>query len=616
MGLLRATMGLVAMLTSAPSASAKVTIATAQYEGAEHFVVRTRSATYWYDRAGGGFSRLLDADGRDWISFRREPWNQTPAAAASSYRGIPNFVFGAGESGAGHPGFSHCVSVQAGESIITTSRSGNYRWIWTFFEDHARVTVERAGPAGYWFLYEGTPGGSYAPKNWYWGHDRQGPLREMPDFLKGERSVGAIRWVYFGDDRSPRVLLLAQHESDTIPDSFGVMGNTRAGLASSDGMVVFGFGRAKEAKPLLTEVPRTFSLGLVARKARGAAAHAAIARIADQWLAPPPLSIRLWYGPVQHFGRRGVPQRWVNLLGRVDGPARRLTWSLNGGPAEPASLGPNDTRLAAAGDFNIELDYRALRARANTVDLVAESSAGKRVHQRVIVHFTPNRFWPLPYEIDWKKVNEIADAAQIVDGDWVLTPDGVRTRRPYYDRVLAVGDLNWRDYEAAVEVTFHGFAEPKPGPPTYNVVHAGLGLRWQGHQEDGRQPRVQWYPLGAAAEFQLFPDLSRSHWRILPGRDSGPTVYARQRFPPELNRKYVFRARVARQPDGQTRYGVKLWAAGEPEPAGWAAESTEGAGDLQHGSLLLVAHHTDVTFGRVRITAPGPASGEGLGMGR
>jgi hypothetical protein len=605
MNLIRASVGHAAILTiAAVSALAQVSITTAQYEGAEHFVVRTPAATYWYDRAGGGFSRLLDPDGRDWIAFRREPWNQTPASSASSYRGIPNFAFGSADSGAGHPGFSNCVSVQAGNSIITTSRSGNYRWIWTFFEDHARVTVERAGPAGYWFLYEGTPGGSYAPNNWYWGHDRQGPIREMPDFLKGERATGAFRWVYFGDDRSPRVLLLAQHESDTIDDSFGVMGNTREGLASPDGMVVFGFGRGKAAKPLLTEAPRTFTLGFVAQKITSVAAHATLGQIADKWLAPSPLSIRLWYGPVQYFGRLGVPQRWVNVLGQVDGPAQRLTYSLNGGPAQPLSLGPNETRLAAPGDFNVEIDYRALRSGANTVDLVAESSSGQRVQQRVVVDFTPNRFWTLPYEIDWKDVKAISDVAQIVDGDWILTPEGVRTRRPYYDRVLAIGDLNWQDYEATVEVTFHGFAEPKPGPPTYNVSHAGIGLRWQGHQEDGLQPRVQWYPVGAANEFQLFPDLTRSHWRILLGPDLGRTAYSRQRVPLELNRKYILRARVERQPEGRSRYSVKIWADGEPEPAEWAVETLKGAGGLQHGSLLLVSHNTDVTFGRVRITAP------------
>lgn len=258
-------------------AHAVVSISTAEYEGAEHFVIRTAAATYWYDKAGGGFSRLLDREGNDWIGFRREPWNLYPASAASSYRGLPNFVFGSEEAGAGHPGFTHCTSVQAGpDSIVTVSRGGAWRWGWRFFDDHAQVTMERAGPGGYWFLYEGTPGGGYAPRHWYWGHDRQGPLRTLPDFVKGEREVGPFRWVYFGDDRRPRVLFIARHEEDESPGVFGVMGNTKGGLDSPDGMTVFGFGRAQAAKPLLTAAPRTFSIGFIEQAATDSAGHAAV----------------------------------------------------------------------------------------------------------------------------------------------------------------------------------------------------------------------------------------------------------------------------------------------------------------------------------------------------
>jgi hypothetical protein len=28
--------------------------------------------------------------------------------------------------------------------------------------------------------------------------------------------------------------------------------------------------------------------------------------------------IEIWYGGEQRFGHRGVPQRWINVLGRVD----------------------------------------------------------------------------------------------------------------------------------------------------------------------------------------------------------------------------------------------------------------------------------------------------------
>jgi hypothetical protein len=35
----------------------------AEYENRPHFVVRSKHATWWYDRAGGGFSRLVDRIG-------------------------------------------------------------------------------------------------------------------------------------------------------------------------------------------------------------------------------------------------------------------------------------------------------------------------------------------------------------------------------------------------------------------------------------------------------------------------------------------------------------------------------------------------------------------------
>ena len=39
-------------------------------EGQEAFVVETPAATYCYHKEGGGFSSLVDRDGRDWIGYR------------------------------------------------------------------------------------------------------------------------------------------------------------------------------------------------------------------------------------------------------------------------------------------------------------------------------------------------------------------------------------------------------------------------------------------------------------------------------------------------------------------------------------------------------------------
>ncbi len=249
-----------------------------RYEGASHFVVKAGGVEWWYDAAGGGFSRIVDRDGRDWIGFRREPWNVTPASAASSYRGLPNLVFGGERSGAGHPGFSRCRSrIEAG-GIVTETADGAWQWRWSFRDNHAELRLERKGPEPYWFLYEGVPGGRYAPARWYWGHAEAGPLRELPDFPGGGRALGEWAWAYFGSDDAPRVFWVARAANNPAPASFGVMGSSKAGLEAPDGMTVFGFGRARDAQPLLEGVPAVFLCGFSERKIRDARDHRRLAR--------------------------------------------------------------------------------------------------------------------------------------------------------------------------------------------------------------------------------------------------------------------------------------------------------------------------------------------------
>jgi len=62
---------------------------------------------------------------------------------------------------------------------------------------------------------------------------------------------------------------------------------------------------------------------------------------------------------------------------------------------------------------------------------------------------------------------------------------------------------------------------------------------------------------------------------------------------------YVMRAQV----EGNT-YRFKMWAASSNEPAAWSAEYTQGTNDRQptSGSIGLLAHEVDVTFGDVIVT--------------
>ena len=299
----------------------------------------------------------------------------------------------------------------------------------------------------------------------------------------------------------------------------------------------------------------------------------------------------------------GLPQRWINILGTASPPDRiaKIECSLNGGDFQPLSKGPDLRRLASPGDFNIEIDRADLEEGDNEVRIRAVAGNGAASETAVTAEYSSEKRWPLPYTVDWSKVDNIQNVAQIVDGQWRLEDGGVRTAVPYYDRVLAFGDMNWTDYAATVEVTFHGFPGKRPGGPHFNVNHAGIGLRWRGHADDGKQPRTQWYPLGAATELTLEKDLTQCRWRILPGPPRRPE-WADQPFAIELGRPYLLKGEVRTMPDGRNRYRTKVWSPDRNELDLWAVESFEQpAEDFPSGSLLLVAHNSDVTFGRLAV---------------
>ena len=316
-------------------------------------------------------------------------------------------------------------------------------------------------------------------------------------------------------------------------------------------------------------------------------------------------AIDVWHGPRQRFGHIGLPQRWINILGSVSPAAEiaQISYTLNGGERRFVAKGPDLYRLAAPGDFNLDIDQADLKAGDNEVVIRAADAAGTRVETTVVVDFMPDRQWPLPYETDLSKAENLQDVCQVIDGRWRLTPDGARTAEPYYDRVLGFGDRNWRNYSVRAEVIFHDFpaATSERNGPGFSVTHAGITLRWRGHAEDARQPHVQWYPLGAATEFTLHKDLAACKWRILPGPPR-PAVYAAEPFPIELGRRYWLKGEVTTLADGRNRYRDKIWAVGDAEPAVWAVESFEQPlNDFASGSALVIAHRSDCTFGRVII---------------
>jgi CubicO group peptidase (beta-lactamase class C family) len=258
----------------------EVAITEGEHEGRPQFVIRTPSATRHLDRAAGGFLRLLDRDGRDWISFRKEPLSKFLDRAGGGYRGIPNMVFGQDnpDAGAGHPGFDRCEPMLVASNVIrTVTKSGRWAWTWTFAGDTARMRMEQ-GPTNstWWFFYEGTVGGRWSPATQYWGTDRGGPSREQPDIK--HQHFSQWRWAYFGDDASPRVLFIAQQQPDDLPDTLWYLGAEHSGaITATNGMTVFGLGRGPNTSAHFRGAGQEFVLGFLEETAKAAAAHQRIA---------------------------------------------------------------------------------------------------------------------------------------------------------------------------------------------------------------------------------------------------------------------------------------------------------------------------------------------------
>ena len=229
----------------------------------ECFQINLANATLYYQNEAGGFSSIVDNDGNDWLAYKKDSIQSYPANAASEFRGLPNLVFRSKDNGAGHPGFDKCISERIGSNQIrTTSKSGKWQWTWTFHPGYAELSVDNVDPEhGYWFLYEGVPGGKYRPQQQYWGNDKSGPNWSIPDYFFGNAVSGKWQWLYFGDDSVNRVFYILQVKADEISDIFSYLGNTEEGVISPDGMVVSGFGRDDGAKPMLNETGLRFVFG-------------------------------------------------------------------------------------------------------------------------------------------------------------------------------------------------------------------------------------------------------------------------------------------------------------------------------------------------------------------
>ena len=311
--------------------------------------------------------------------------------------------------------------------------------------------------------------------------------------------------------------------------------------------------------------------------------------------APSVDGIEIWYGSSQTFGNNGITQTWVNVLGTAtdDDGISALSYTLNGGAAQGLSIGPDLRRLPDPGDFNVEIDRNDLNNGANTVVITMVDGLSNVTTETVTVNWNPTTVG-LPRTVDWSSAAEIDDLVEVLDGRWDIINGQARPTQIEYDRGLLIGDQSWDDFEVEVPVTLHAIG-PNSGQPLSGEAIVGFALHWQGHADSqGDQPRWRFWPTGAFAWY----DVEGGGKTEILGNDNSPASLSPRSL--DLGSTYIFKARAEDVPGG-TQYQFKVWEQGTAEPAGWDESIVETSGP-DTGSIVLLAHHFDVSFGDVVVT--------------
>ncbi|HPU25210.1 MAG TPA: DUF1349 domain-containing protein [Phycisphaerae bacterium] len=307
--------------------------------------------------------------------------------------------------------------------------------------------------------------------------------------------------------------------------------------------------------------------------------------------------VDIWYGDTQQFGHIGQPVPAINVLGNAKGNISSLHYSLNGGAFNPLSKGPNSRRLAQTGDFNVEIPFANLQPGSNSVAIRVRDSGGRETIRTVSVVKGNGGVWPIPYSIDWGRVSNINDVAQVIDGLWEIKSGAVRPVVQAYDRLIAIGDRTWEQYEVTCPITVYSIDSSGHAAPSYGPG-VGVLLRWPGHSNDGGQPWQGVYPLGAIGMFRW--TTSGEQWQLF--GNNGRILDASD-DPFQLGVTYMFKMRVQNTAGG-AEYRLKYWRSGQAEPGGWQLTGTQTAGeDPGRGCILLLAHHVDAHFGNVTVTS-------------
>lgn len=311
--------------------------------------------------------------------------------------------------------------------------------------------------------------------------------------------------------------------------------------------------------------------------------------------------IEIWHGLNQRVGHLGAPQPDFNVMGSAEG--HRLLGRINGG--EPIELtiadGPGGfRRLGAQGHFNFEVPVEKLLPGPNQVTVEAGGTKTTAT-ANMTLQYAQGGATPSPFEVLWAGLDHPQDAGQIVDGEWELTEEGLRSREPAYDRLFLLGDSSWRNYEVRTRVTVHSVAEDTgahSGPPGVGFI-----MRFAGHVVDPprfpeAQPKWGFQPFGAMLWLR-FKDRAAPVRQFYRG-DKNESEDHGQLAGFQPGKSFELKASCRTDPSdaSKTRYELTVWNTGEDEPDQPDFSVMQDSAEARaSGALALVVHHADATFG-------------------
>ena len=331
-------------------------------EGQSSYKVESPGGTWFLQKAAGGFSSLLDANGNDWLSYN------SAAGAAGRFRGIPNMVYPEGDL---HPGTNLSSTTLRGNgplraTLQTNTLDDRFGVRWDIYPTHATATITKA-LSPYWFLYEGTPGGSLQGGGNDYIYRSDGAVNNTGVAWNPQKDIPGEEWLYFADTALNRALYMVHHEDDNAFEYYSPQGT------APDQMTVFGFGRTTEG-PLLTRGNQHFTVGLIDSLNPGTV-EAQIDR------ATKPLNLYIAYAQNQtpptvpaapvvtgvERGDKSVTLTWEPLL--QHGGAAVTSYEISRTPAGPTTVVPGTATSAVVTGLTNGTSYTfTIRAR-NSVGL-------------------------------------------------------------------------------------------------------------------------------------------------------------------------------------------------------------------------------------------------------